>query len=284
MVGIVKRFTQFVDPPPTSSRAEDDVHPDHVILDVRGLNVSIDDVSVVRDLNLKIARRTVTALFGPCGSGKSVFLKTLVGLFREEVPPKTNVVCSGEAIFEGQNTLAMRASELRQLRRRVIYLGQQAVAFPGSIFENVTVGLRYWNPTLSIRECQERTEMALKQAALWNAVKNKLSSEASTLSTGQLQLLAIARAMAQKPEILLLDEPCASIDPAATGRIEDLLFELKQTVSVLIVTHNMQQAARTAEFSSFVLSGQLIEAGKTKQIFTNPNEKETEDFLTGRFG
>ena len=227
-------------------------------------------------VNLDIAAKKITALIGPSGCGKTTFLRTLNRMY-ETVP---HARAEGRVLLDGEDIMAMEVSELR---RRVGMVFQKSNPFPKTIFENVAYGLRVngWNGKMTL---EELVEASLRRAALWEEAKDHLQKSAYTLSGGQQQRLCIARALAVDPEVLLLDEPCSALDPIATGKIEELLFQLKQQCTILIVTHNMQQAARVADHTGFFLMGKLIEFNTTKVIFQTPSKKETEDYITGRFG
>jgi phosphate transport system ATP-binding protein len=229
----------------------------------------------VRDINLGIQEHRTTALIGPSGCGKSTFLRALNRM--NEVVGNARV--EGQVLLNGQDTSEL---ELTDLRRRVGMVFQKANPFPKSIFDNVAYGLRL--PGGKKRQLESAVEESLKRAALWEEVKDKLHHSAYELSGGQQQRLSIARALAVSPEVLLLDEPCSALDPISTARIEELLYHLKNTCTLVIVTHNMQQAARSSDFTGFFLMGTLIEFSETKTIFENPAKQETEDYITGRFG
>jgi phosphate transport system ATP-binding protein len=243
---------------------------------VSGLNFHYGAQQILYDIELTVPSNQVTALIGPSGCGKSTFLRTLNRMY-ETV---SNARAAGEVLLDGDNTLQMDVS---QLRRRVGMVFQKSNPFPKTIFDNVAYGLRI-NGRYSRAALQEAVEKSLRRAALWDEVKDHLDESAYALSGGQQQRLCIARALAIDPEVLLLDEPCSALDPIATAKIEDLLFTLKDGCTIVIVTHNMQQAARVAEYTGFFLLGRLVEFGPTKQIFTKPSRKETEDYITGRFG
>jgi phosphate transport system ATP-binding protein len=228
------------------------------------------------EVNLEIPEKSVTALIGPSGCGKSTFLRTLNRMY-ETI---RHARAEGEVYLDSENILSM---DVVRLRRRVGMLFQKSNPFPKSIFDNVAYGLRI-NQRLSKAGLQEAVERSLRRAALWDEVKDQLHKSAYSLSGGQQQRLCIARALAVDPEVLLLDEPCSALDPIATAKIEELLFTLKENCTIVIVTHNMQQAARVAEHTGFFLLGRLIEFDKTNVIFTKPDKKETEDYITGRFG
>jgi len=227
-------------------------------------------------INLSIPEKRITALIGPSGCGKSTFLRTLN---RINDTIKT-AHYDGEVTLDGQNVLDM---DVTGLRRRVGMVFQRPNPFPKSIFDNVAYGVRV-NGLAGKRPLAEVVEHSLRRAVLWEEVKDKLQDSAYSLSGGQQQRLCIARALAVDPEVLLLDEPCSALDPIATAKIEDLLFSLRNQCTQVIVTHSMQQAARIAEFTGFFLLGKLIEFDKTEVIFKRPARKETEDYITGRFG
>ena len=228
------------------------------------------------DVSLDIPEKRVTALIGPSGCGKSTFLRTLNRMY-ETV---RHARAQGEVLLDNESILSM---DVVHLRRRVGMVFQKSNPFPKSIFDNVAYGLRV-NHGMHKPALREAVERSLRRAALWDEVKDQLHESAYALSGGQQQRLCIARALAVDPEVLLLDEPCSALDPIATAKIEDLLFSLKDNCTIVIVTHNMQQAARVAEFTGFFLLGKLIEFGQTGTIFTKPGRKETEDYITGRFG
>jgi len=231
------------------------------------------------DVSLDIKERVVTAFIGPSGCGKSTFIRTLNRM--NDVIPGTRV--GGEVVIDGQNIYAP-GTDVVQLRRRVGMVFQKSNPFPKSIFDNVAYGLRINRMASSSAELTGRVEQALKDAALWNEVKDRLKTSALSLSGGQQQRLCIARALAIRPEVLLMDEPASALDPIATAKIEELIFELKAQYTIVIVTHNMQQAARVSDTTAFFLLGKLIEVNSTERMFTAPNEKLTEDYITGRFG
>ncbi len=230
------------------------------------------------DISLTIPERSVTAFIGPSGCGKSTFLRTL-NRMNDIIDGSRH---TGEILLEGQDIYASDV-DVVALRKQVGMVFQKSTPFPKSIFENVAYGPRIGG--LRDREkLAHIVETSLKRAALWKEVQNRLHDSAMALSGGQQQRLCIARALATDPEVLLMDEPASALDPASTARIEDLIFELKEKYTIVIVTHNMQQAARVSDFTAFFLKGVLIEIGDTEQIFTNPQEKQTQDYITGRFG
>jgi phosphate transport system ATP-binding protein len=245
-------------------------------LRVIDLNFFYGKAQALYDITLDIAAQHTTALIGPSGCGKSTFLRSLNRMY-ETV---RHARAEGQILLDDQNALSM---EVSQLRRRVGMVFQKSNPFPKSIFDNVAYGLRVngWKGKGTLQEAVERS---LVRAALWDEVKDKLHKSAYALSGGQQQRLCIARALAVDPEVLLLDEPCSALDPIATAKIEELLFELKKQCTIVIVTHNMQQAARVADFTGFFLLGKLIEFNETGIIFKTPTKRETEDYITGRFG
>jgi phosphate transport system ATP-binding protein len=240
------------------------------------LNFFYGSTQALHDIDLAVPEKRITALIGPSGCGKSTFLRTL-NRISDTVK---NAHHEGRVLLDGQDIHEM---DVTGLRRRVGMVFQRPNPFPKSIFENVAYGVRV-NGLAGKRSVSDIVEQSLKRAALWEEVKDKLHQSAYALSGGQQQRLCIARALAVDPEVLLLDEPCSALDPIATAKIEDLLFTLKDQCTQVIVTHNMQQAARVAEFTGFFLLGKLIEYAKTDTIFKRPEHKETEDYITGRFG
>ena len=246
-----------------------------VKLAVNNLSCYYASNKAVSDVSIGIQEHRTTALIGPSGCGKSTFLRALNRM--NEVLPNARV--EGEMLLDGQDILKM---ELTDLRRRVGMVFQKANPFPKSIFDNVAYGLRLHGGKGS--HLDSSVEESLQRAALWDEVKDKLHRSAFELSGGQQQRLSIARALAVSPEVLLLDEPCSALDPISTARIEELLYNLKNTCTLVIVTHNMQQAARASDFTGYFLMGQLIEFNETRTMFENPSKRETEDYITGRFG
>ena len=245
-------------------------------LSVSHLNFFYGDFQALKDISMEIFANQVTAFIGPSGCGKSTFLRTLNRM--NETVRGSRV--EGEILLDGVNILEQ---EVAYVRRRVGMVFQKSNPFPKSIFDNVAYGLRI-NGLATRATLREKVEYSLHRAALWDEVKDKLNQSAYSLSGGQQQRLCIARALAVDPEVLLLDEPCSALDPIATAKIEDLIFHLKSSCTIVIVTHNMQQAARVADNTGFFLLGQLIEFNSTAVIFKNPAKKETEDYVTGRFG
>jgi phosphate transport system ATP-binding protein len=247
-------------------------------LDVRGLNFHYGSHHALHDIHLPIPERKVTALIGPSGCGKSTLLRCLNRIY--SIYP--GMKASGEVLLDGENILDPRYP-LNRLRSKVGMVFQKPVPFPMSIRQNVAWGIQH-HERLSRADLEARIEAALRQAALWDEVKDKLSQSAQSLSGGQQQRLCIARAVALKPEVLLLDEPTSALDPIATGKIEQLIAELKRDFTIVIVTHNMQQAGRCSDHTGFMYLGQLVEHGDTDRIFTNPSNPQTEGYITGRFG
>ncbi len=245
-------------------------------LTARNINFFYGAFQALHDISLDIPTNKVTAFIGPSGCGKSTFLRTMNRM--NETVRNTRV--EGDLKLDDEDLFSM---DVTDVRRRVGMVFQKSNPFPKTIFDNVAYGLRV-NGIKKTSVLNEAVERSLKRAALWNEVKDKLHKPASALSGGQQQRLCIARALAVEPEVLLLDEPCSALDPIATLKIEELLFQIKDITTIVIVTHNMQQAARLADFTGFFLMGKLIEIDITKKIFQNPGKKETEDYVTGRFG
>jgi phosphate transport system ATP-binding protein len=248
-------------------------------IDVRGLNFYYGKTQALHAVSLQIPERVVMAFIGPSGCGKSTFLRTLNRM--NDVIPGTRV--DGEVLMDNQDIYAP-GTDVVELRRKVGMVFQKSNPFPKSIFDNVAYGLRINRITASKAELEQRVEQALKDAALWSEVKDRLKSSALSLSGGQQQRLCIARALAICPEVVLMDEPASALDPVATHKIEELIVELKKQYTIVIVTHNMQQAARVSDTTAFFLLGKLVEVNPTEKMFTNPVEKLTEDYITGRFG
>jgi phosphate transport system ATP-binding protein len=246
---------------------------------VRNLNFYYGKAQALHNVSLEIPERIVMAFIGPSGCGKSTFLRTLNRM--NDVIPATRV--EGEVLMDGRD-IYEPGTDVVELRRKVGMVFQKSNPFPKTIFDNVAYGLRINRLTRSQTELEERVELALKDAALWGEVKDRLKSSALSLSGGQQQRLCIARALAIRPEVVLMDEPASALDPVATHKIEELIVELKKQYTIVIVTHNMQQAARVSDTTAFFLLGKLIEVNSTEKMFTNPNEKLTEDYITGRFG
>ena len=262
--------TDFADPTPSDSRV--------IKIRTKDLNFFYGQNQVLFNVSLAVPEKSVMALIGPSGCGKSTFLRTLNRM--NDIVEGTRH--TGDVLIEDVDIFGKDIDVVR-LRKRVGMVFQKSTPFPKSIFDNVAYGPR-------IAGEKDKTvlagivERSLKRAALWGEVKDRLTSSAMALSGGQQQRLCIARTMATDPDIILMDEPASALDPASTARIEDLIFELREKYTIVIVTHNMQQAARVSQFTSFFFEGKLIESGNTRELFTNPKEKQTEDYITGRFG
>ena len=248
-------------------------------IEARDMNFYYGEKRALQDISIQIRPNVVTAFIGPSGCGKSTFLRTLNRM--NDIIPATRV--EGSIRIDDTDIYAP-GTDVVQLRRKVGMVFQKSNPFPKSIFENVAYGLRVNGLAGSRSELAGRVEESLQQAALWEEVKDRLPDSALALSGGQQQRLCIARALAVRPEILLMDEPASALDPIATQRIEELVYDLKQQYTIVIVTHNMQQAARVSDHTAFFWLGRLVEFGRTDKIFTNPTEKLTEDYVTGRFG
>jgi phosphate transport system ATP-binding protein len=246
---------------------------------VSGMDFYYGTNQVLHGITIDVMPHQVTAFIGPSGCGKSTFLRSLNRM--NDIIPGTRV--AGSVLIDGQDIYSA-AIDVVDLRRRVGMVFQKSNPFPKSIFENVAYGLRINSMTRSREELAGRVEASLEAAALWDEVKDRLHTSALALSGGQQQRLCIARALAVEPEILLMDEPASALDPIATQRIEELIYQLKSRYTIVIVTHNMQQAARVSDVTAFFWLGKLIECGRTQKIFTAPSEKLTEDYVTGRFG
>ena len=247
-------------------------------IEAKNVHVYYGDNHVLKDVSLSVKENTVTAFIGPSGCGKSTFLRSLnrmndyIESFRKE----------GEVIIDGKEIYDKKV-RVEDLRRKVGMVFQKPNPFPKTIFENVAYGLRIHGMT-DKREINERVEKSLKQSALWGEVKDKLSKPALSLSGGQQQRLCIARTLAVKPSIILMDEPASALDPISTAKIEELISELKEDYTIAIVTHNMQQAARCSDYTAFMYLGELVEFDETNKIFTSPADRRTQDYITGRFG
>jgi phosphate transport system ATP-binding protein len=247
-------------------------------LEIRNLNFFYGNYQGLKDINLDVEERKVTAFIGPSGCGKSTLLRSLNRMY--DLYPGQRA--EGEINFYGENILNSNR-DLNLLRSRIGMVFQKPTPFPMSIYENIAFGVALYEK-LSASEMDERVEWALNKAALWGEVKDKLNQSGLSLSGGQQQRLCIARGVAVKPSVLLLDEPTSALDPISTAKIEELIHELKADYTIVIVTHNMQQAARVSDFTAYMYLGNLIEFGKTDEIFIKPKRKETEDYITGRFG
>jgi phosphate transport system ATP-binding protein len=245
---------------------------------IKDLNFYYGNFRALKDINLSIAEKMVTAFIGPSGCGKSTLLRTFNRMY--QLYPKQKA--TGEIMLDGANILDSK-QDLNMLRAKIGMVFQKPTPFPMSIYDNIAFGVKLYE-NLSRHDMEARVEWALRKAALWNEVKDKLKQSGTGLSGGQQQRLCIARAIAVKPEILLLDEPTSALDPISTAHIEKLVDELKEDFTIVIVTHNMQQAARISDYTAYMYMGDLIELGETSNVFTNPKRKETEDYITGRFG
>ena len=245
---------------------------------VRDLNFYYDRDRALKDINLTIPEKMVTAFIGPSGCGKSTLLRAFNRMY--ELYPKQKA--TGEILLDGENILDKK-QDLNTLRAKIGMVFQKPTPFPMSIYDNIAFGVKLYQ-ALSKHDMDERVEWALKKAALWAEAKDKLKQSGTSLSGGQQQRLCIARAIAVKPQVLLLDEPTSALDPISTAHIEKLIDELKEDFTIVIVTHNMQQAARVSDFTGFFLLGRLMEFDRTEKIFQTPARKETEDYVTGRFG
>jgi phosphate transport system ATP-binding protein len=253
--------------------------PAAIKIEVDQLNFYYGKTQALKDISIEIPERQVMAFIGPSGCGKTTFLRTLNRM--NDVIAGTRV--EGTVTIDGEDIYAPGA-DVVDLRRKVGMVFQKSNPFPKSIFDNVAYGLRINRVTSSRSELDARVEEALKDAALWSEVKDRLKSSALGLSGGQQQRLCIARALAIRPEVILMDEPASALDPIATSKIEELIVDLKKQYTIVIVTHNMQQAARVSDLTAFFLLGKLIEVNSTEKMFTAPNERLTEDYITGRFG
>ena len=247
-------------------------------LEVRNLNFYYGKFQGLKNVSIDIAERKVTAFIGPSGCGKSTLLRTLNRMYSLYPGQRAE----GQISFYGQNILEEK-QDLNLLRARIGMVFQKPTPFPMTIYDNIAFGVKLYE-NLSKGEMEERVQWALSKAALWNEVKDKLGQNGMSLSGGQQQRLCIARSVAVKPSVLLLDEPTSALDPISTGKIEELVDELKSEYTIAIVTHNMQQAARISDYTAYMYLGELIEFGVTDQIFVKPQRKETEDYITGRFG
>ena len=247
-------------------------------ISVRDLNFYYGSFHALKNINLDIPERKVTAFIGPSGCGKSTLLRVFNRMF--ELYPEQHA--KGSVLLDGEDVLSSKL-DVALIRAKIGMVFQRPTPFPMSIYNNIAFGVRLFE-SLPRVEMDERVEWALKKAALWGEVKDKLNQNGSGLSGGQQQRLCIARGIAIKPEVLLLDEPCSALDPISTGKIEELIHELKADYTVVIVTHNMQQAARCSDFTAYMYLGDLVEFGATSELFMKPKKKDTEDYITGRFG
>ncbi len=247
-------------------------------LSIRDLNFFYGSDRALKSVSMEIPDKKVTAFIGPSGCGKSTLLRTFNRMYA--LYPDQHA--TGQIMLDGKNILDAH-QDLNMLRAKIGMVFQKPTPFPMSIFDNIAFGVKLYEK-LNRREMEERVEWALRQAALWDEAKDVLNRSGNSLSGGQQQRLCIARSIAVKPEVLLLDEPCSALDPISTARIEELIFELKTDYTVLIVTHNMQQAARVSDYTAYMYLGELIEFGDTDTLFTTPRAKATEDYITGKFG
>jgi phosphate transport system ATP-binding protein len=245
---------------------------------IRGLDFYYGDAKALGGIDVSLHENRVTAIIGPSGCGKSTLLRVLNRIY--DLYP--NQRAEGEVLLDGENILSAR-QDVNLLRARVGMVFQKPTPFPMSIYENVAFGIRLYD-RLPRSDVDERVESALRRAALWDEVKDKLGANGLSLSGGQQQRLCIARTVAVRPEVILLDEPCSALDPISTARIEELIDELKDDYTIVIVTHNMQQAARVSDFTAFMYLGELIEFDLTGRVFTAPRDRRTQDYITGRFG
>jgi phosphate transport system ATP-binding protein len=269
---VMERLEQGTAPPP-------DVEPKEFTFQVKNLSIWYGEKRAIENTTLDVASNAVTAIIGPSGCGKTTFLRALNRM--HELTPKTRM--EGTVLLHGEDLYSSTVDPVI-VRRRVGMVFQKSNPFPTmTIGENVIVGLRL-NGVRNQKFLNERLEKSLRMAALWDEVKDDLRKPGTSLSGGQQQRLCIARSLAVEPEVILMDEPCSALDPIATAKIEELIYELKAKYTIVTVTHNMQQAGRISDYTAFFYLGRLIEFGPTTKIFTNPAEKQTEDYITGRFG
>lgn len=254
----------------------DNTSNEQQILQACDVTIRYGGQPAISNVSLSITKQRVTAIIGPSGCGKSTLLRAFNRM--NDFIPEANM--SGQILYMGADLYSKNTDPV-EVRRRIGMVFQKPNPFPKSIFRNVA-----WGPSINGYSggINERVEKSLRRAALWEEIKNRLHDSATDLSGGQQQRLCIARALAMEPEVILMDEPCSALDPVSTSRIEDLMFELKKRYTIVIVTHNMQQAARVSDFTAFLEDGRLIEFGETDQVFTNPRHKRTEEYVTGRFG
>jgi phosphate transport system ATP-binding protein len=265
----------MVEPELTTTPAQGQTQTE-AILTAERLTILYGSRPAIQDVSLEIPERQITAIIGPSGCGKSTLLRAFNRM--NDFIPDTGI--EGRVLFRGEDLYA-RDMDAVEVRRRIGMVFQKPNPFPRSIFKNVA-----WGPSINgvRRNLAGLVEKSLRKAALWDEVKDKLNQSGLALSGGQQQRLCIARAIAMEPEVILMDEPCSALDPASTARVEELLFELKERYTIVIVTHNMQQAARVSDGTAFLSQGRLVEYGRTKEIFTRPQKRETEDYITGKFG
>jgi len=262
----------------TTPTASGRIASERIKMDVRDLNFYYGKFQALKNINLQVAEKKVTAFIGPSGCGKSTLLRVFNRMY--ELYPEQRA--EGEVNVDGENILTSR-EDVALIRAKIGMIFQKPTPFPMSIYDNIAFGVKLFEK-LSRSAMDERVEWALRKAALWTEVKDKLAQSGTSLSGGQQQRLCIARGIAVKPEIILLDEPCSALDPISTAKIEELIDELKADYTVAIVTHNLQQAARVSDYTGYMYLGDLVEFGDTDQIFVKPARKETEDYITGRFG
>lgn len=249
------------------------------ILEAQNLHLYYDKKEALKGISMKIEEKGITSLIGPSGCGKSTFLRCLNRM--NDLIPIAQV--TGSVLYHGRDIYAPR-QDVVELRKEIGMVFQQPNPFPFSIYDNVTFGLKLGDTKKTKEELDEIVERSLKQAAVWDDVKDKLHDSALALSGGQQQRVCIARVLAVQPDVILLDEPTSALDPVSSGKIENMLYDLKDEYTMIMVTHNMQQASRISDHTAFFLNGDLIEYGRTKDIFMNPKQQETEDYITGRFG
>lgn len=247
-------------------------------ISIQALNFYYGKFHALKDIGLTIPEKKVTAFIGPSGCGKSTLLRVLNRMY--DLYP--NQTAQGSVLFDGNNILD-KAQDLYQLRAKIGMVFQKPTPFPMSIYDNIAFGVKLYE-RLSRRDMDERVEWALKKSALWDEVKDKIHQSGQSLSGGQQQRLCIARGVAVRPEVLLLDEPCSALDPISTLKVEELINELKTEYTIIMVTHNMQQAARVSDYTAYMYLGELIEFDETNKIFTTPSKQATEDYITGKFG
>ena len=251
---------------------------DNVKVAIRNLDFFYGSHRALKAISMSVLRNKVTAIIGPSGCGKSTLLRVLNRIY--ELYPHQRA--EGEVLLDGENILS-RKQDLNMLRAKVGMVFQKPTPFPMTIFDNIAFGINLYE-SLSRAEMTERVETALRRAALWDEVKDKLNQSGMSLSGGQQQRLCIARSVATKPELILMDEPCSALDPISTAKIEELISELSNDYTIALVTHNMQQASRVSDYTAFMFLGELVEYGETEKIFTTPTNRRTEDYITGRFG
>jgi phosphate transport system ATP-binding protein len=277
MTNVASVATPAVTTPAVTHAASDTANLAEKI-SIRGLNFYYGESRALKDISLPLYQGKVTAFIGPSGCGKSTLLRVLNRMY--DLYP--NQRAQGELLFDGEDILAP-GQDLNLLRARIGMVFQKPTPFPMSIYENIAFGVRLYEK-MPKSELDGRVEGSLRRAALWEEVKDKLNANGLSLSGGQQQRLCIARTVAIKPEVILFDEPCSALDPISTAKIEELIDELKEDYTIIIVTHNMQQAARVSDFTAFMYLGELIEFDTTSRIFTAPHDKRTQDYITGRFG